>query len=459
MSRLTLMVVTLLLGCVNTMSQVPPKMTPFQQGLWQNADKAAAIASAIADSKLLELLEEKEFRSQLLACCGSELANTPAPTLLSLLKQEFMVAEMTHNFHANSSGTWEGDVDINVAANMSYLPNLWTIMYLKISPYRTQKQEDYAEVNLMGFRPFTGGHIIGNSTPPSFDEAAERPFYTTSNLLHIDAGDPTFGDVSMVVSPSYGWQMALIQPCDTGNWEDSCNVSSGHQPQACHYPQPLNCSAWDRQQGTYDHFSHILLANINMWDSGKNCTSNVLARYFARLYGNANTDSELYKLEGKDFLTFIEPDLAGTVRYPEGIKLVVASFTSLFGTENGRKVQEFCRMWGWMLTWALSTNSAESFDVDLRVIDPHVFDATTAKHNMTISADARGHFADLWQTVNASGSNLPPTTWTSHWMSLPQELRLSAGIRARDCEDVDSCVGVSTHSNMCVCYANVALAV
>ena len=53
--------------------------------------------------------------------------------------------------------------------------------------------------------------------------------------------------------------MALIEPLDTGNWEDSCNLTDGHQPQACHYPYPVNCSVWDLQQGTFDHFSHVLL--------------------------------------------------------------------------------------------------------------------------------------------------------------------------------------------------------
>ena len=36
--------------------------------------------------------------------------------------------------------------------------------------------------------------------------------YTTLNLLHLDGGNPLFGDVSMVVSPSYGHSMALIEP-------------------------------------------------------------------------------------------------------------------------------------------------------------------------------------------------------------------------------------------------------
>ena len=32
---------------------------------------------------------------------------------------------VTHNFNANSSGTWEGDVDIDAAGSLPYYPNLW----------------------------------------------------------------------------------------------------------------------------------------------------------------------------------------------------------------------------------------------------------------------------------------------------------------------------------------------
>ena len=127
-----------------------------------------------------------------------------------------------------------------------------------------------------------------------------------------------------------------------------------------------------------------------MWDSHKNCTGDVLARYFARLYGTAaGADTALYDLQAKDLGTFMEPNLAGTVRYPDGIKLVVATFTSLFGTENGRKVQSFCKKWGWVLAWALSTNGAERFALDSRVIDPEVFAVATASHNATVSAEVQ----------------------------------------------------------------------
>ena len=246
---------------------------------------------------------------------------------------------------------------------------------------------------------------------------------------------------------------------DTGNWQDSCNLTGGKgQPQACQYPYPVNCSVWDLQQGTFDHFSHVLLDNVKVWDSHRNCTGDVLARYFARLYGTAaGADTALYDLEAKDLGTFMEPNLAGTVRYPDGIKLVVATFTSLFGTENGRKVQAFCKKWGWVLAWALSTNGAERFALDSRVIDPEVFAVATASHNATISAEAKRGFAMLWQDANATRGRSPaPSDWAKMWGAMPAELGLSSGLRGGDCGDIDRCVGVSPASGNCVCYAGPA---
>ena len=38
-------------------------------------------------------------------------------------------------------------------------------------------------------------------------------------------------------------------------------------------------------------------------------------------------------------LTYWEADVLGTVRYPEGIKLITASFNALFGTSTGAALQ------------------------------------------------------------------------------------------------------------------------
>jgi hypothetical protein len=141
-------------------SAIPAKQTAFQQQLVATVDKQAAIASKAATPALLQLLSAPSFRSHLGDCCSS-VANLTSEQLLDRLVAEVRSAELTHNFNANSSGTWEGDMDIEAVIKTPYFPNLWTIMYLNLSAFKSQKEEDLAEVNLMGFPPFkTGGLLV-----------------------------------------------------------------------------------------------------------------------------------------------------------------------------------------------------------------------------------------------------------------------------------------------------------
>ena len=155
----------------------------------------------------------------------------------------------------------------------------------------------------MGFRRFSGGAPVGSSSacPGSFAEAAERPLYVAHNLLHLDVGNPSFGDVALVLTPSYARPMSLIEPVDTGNWESACNATATATAAAaaaagatnaaatnaaaaspasarCGFPLPLNCSAWpERRQGTFGSLTHTLVANSELWNSGANYAVRMLA--------------------------------------------------------------------------------------------------------------------------------------------------------------------------------------
>ena len=226
----------------------------------------AAVAATAATPTLLKLLDAAEFRGTLSSCCPS-IAHEPAARLLNRLKQALDTAELTHNFNANSSGTWEGDINITSAAAMDWLPNLWEIMYLGLTPRTDQREEDWAEVYIMGFKRFSGATPPGKAFPPSRAEAAERPIYTTANMFRLNIGNPTFGDVSLILRPSVARPLALLSPLDTGNWEDHCNASTPRPAQCTHFPYAVDCSAWDLTQGTFDHPEHTLLANALLWNS------------------------------------------------------------------------------------------------------------------------------------------------------------------------------------------------
>ena len=87
-------------------------------------------------------------------------------------------AERGRRAGMNSTGSWEGDVNITIAASLDYLPNLWTLGVL-YGIRGDRAVEDRAEVGLMGFEPFR------NATAPTLAEALQRPLYTTANLLHL----------------------------------------------------------------------------------------------------------------------------------------------------------------------------------------------------------------------------------------------------------------------------------
>ena len=53
------------------------------------------------------------------------------------------------------------------------------------------------------------------------------------------------------------------------------------------------------------------------------------------------------------FMRYIEADIAGTVGFPTGVQLVLASFSQLFGTTAGAQLQTWCIQQGWPLAWAL----------------------------------------------------------------------------------------------------------
>jgi hypothetical protein len=84
---------------------IPPKQTTFQQQLVAEVNKQAAGASNDATPALLQLLSAPAFTSHLNKCCSS-VASLSAEHLLDRLVAEVRSAELTHNFNANSSGSW-----------------------------------------------------------------------------------------------------------------------------------------------------------------------------------------------------------------------------------------------------------------------------------------------------------------------------------------------------------------
>ena len=134
------------------------------------------------------------------------------------------------------AGQSHGDVNISTAASLPYFPNLWEHALLFGPPPRPGwSLENEAEVRLMGFKQFAVPGV------PTWQEAQQRPIYIAHNLARIDAGNPNFGSLSVVFSPTRSANLTLVCAADTGIYEMACNQSGGgsnHHPKGYWCPPP-----------------------------------------------------------------------------------------------------------------------------------------------------------------------------------------------------------------------------
>lgn len=192
----------------------------------------------------------------------------------------------------------------------------------------------------------------------------------------------------------------------------------------------------------------MLFVNVGLWDGSGCMTEEVFAQNFRALYW-------LSCLLTSDLFSFVEPDFAGTVCYPEGVKLVVAEFPFFFGSELGNRVRDFARRWGWVLAWGLGLNGrAVNFIVLPRAVDFVLFQWFFAGHNIMFPPSVVLDWVVLWAEVSkADRGALTPADWAGYWGRVPSPLHLSSGLRAGQCADADKCVGVAPGTGACVCYA------
>ena len=105
--------------------------------------------------------------------------------------------------------------------------------------------------------------------------------------------------------------------------------------------------------------------------------------------------------------------------------MLVGSFAKLFGRDDGRRLQAWCKKEGWVLAWALGAAGGEDENPNQhhrdsqtmaapyanRTLDLQVLPHTAAIHNMTVSSQDRDAFERLWRkvgrAVNAS-MQMPP---------------------------------------------------
>jgi len=452
---------------------VPIAQSDLQKEIFANRTVEAAAASAAALPTLSALVDfcanyttDGTHLFDVTECPGmadvtenGTLAPWPnASQILERFSAEVRAAEYGHGYQTLTSHP-----NVSNVFNPSYefLLNLWEPSLLGVpmrfsERARSQSQsnyglglnsEDVVQTEIFGCAPFTGP----GGAPANFYEARDRIVYTAFNFRRTPlCNTEYFGPFDAVLRPSYVHDKILFTPTDSYKY----------------YTQIPNCTVWPGCiPGTIDYHYHILLSWMALYGSptyppahiGSNCVSQM--DMVRQLVCNRpaptltpNPPPGACNSEGM----YWEADVLGSVRYPEAVKFIVASFDFYFGNETGTDLRNWCIRHKWALAWVLYPNAvcADS----RRLLDPVVLPSTTV--NVTLSPAYAASFAaqwavasTAWQTTHSNPGNM------TQWQALTNET-ISPGASdaliwnsgSRECADYDNCLGVRQLNGDCACY-------
>lgn len=315
---------------------------------------------------------------------------------------------------------------------------------------------DRVETTFYGFKPFQHPY-------PNEADANARSQYFLLNSLRLDEGSPLYGDLSLVLLPSFAHRASVISPFDTGSHCGFCEHCFD-MPNSFHH----NCSSSPGHAGlgTFEAFDHLFGINEAFW-----ATSEAFLQPLGRLFGSVT-------LTGADLLRYFEVMPTAQVQFPKHVKLVIASIPSLFGTLKGEQVRLWCERHGWPLVWSLGLNldypadqgkshfwdilhEEGPFQSNHRLLDPKLLESsglmTPGYHRSGIESEV---FEDTWRTIKSIrlDARLPPIPedFQHLWKVLVQRLPdLQIEPAGTFCPDLDHCVGVTKHG--CVCKVEASM--
>jgi len=349
-------------------------------------------------------------------------------------------------------------------------------------------------VNLFGFEPFPAStRMWVGGIPTTLQQASSRPVYGIANA-HKNAL-PTFlwGDVSFVFNNSHVNQAAILAPFDTGDFSCQCGMKSTDElckqwssetscskVWCCKWYTTEGCLAgWIGRGGVQSNCSHNNESRVGVIGA-----SDHLLEPYAYAYGEELATMRLVNLFSRSLLKwaeapemslpetapfYFEADVAANIPLPNGVKFIVVSLPSLFGSDVGQQVRSMAARLNWPLLWALgpnnggvNPNSTFTWPAVGRVADAEVFRNMSVKFNLTeaplpplISA-----FDKLWkgaaQARDVTNGTLSPTLAAdifNRMMNLYSPVGMSLEpVRADLCQSPHLCIGVQTlMSSKCVC--------
>ena len=246
------------------------------------------------------------------------------------------------------------------------------------------------------------------------------------------------------------------------------------------------CSAWPppRPLGNppyLHHFLHPFLFYYNQTEaiSGDHYPYYNLARLLIRLlsretYNPSVSPSAPLPLNFvENLLGYFEINPSMPIVFPKGVKMMVAMFELLWGTEEGEELREWCIASGWPLVWAY--NPTMSFfrcgasgdfpgcsvpnnltvnrdTANARILDPLVLNSVPAGFNITIPEEEREGFEGLWErgwSVEGQSREKIEREWEGFHATFSPSLAIEPLFYGA-CSS-SRCVGVFVGTGVCVC--------
>ena len=228
-------------------------------------------------------------------------------------------------------------------------------------------------------------------------------------------------------------------------------------------PHTINCSAWPlpSEPGTLEHYDHSLLAHARLTSfegQGADTMARVLGRMLMPEKMPLNTS------QGRDMYGYLEAGALGQLYYPSAVRIIVASFSRLFGTMQEKGLIEWAKLHSWPLAWSLglmdddgscgwnfSTRGGHLVTLaEPRLLDPrtaHFLNATVGSLSSLSSLRAEA----LRLRLQGRTPKRSPQAWRHFWGRAREELEPGSlrPLRAGDCSDPERCVGTS--HGRCVC--------
>lgn len=454
-------------------SPFPPvqRMNEVQLKAMSELRATALAASAAATPRLRSHLDSDAFRAKLHECCPS-VATRPAEQLLEMLREMSDTAELVHSF----DGSFDSDMTIEIGLynGTEYFASLWQLRNLgyygdpmNITAMKRWGHpagpEDASEEGVFKLPPFDGPYDL----PTSYEAASGRLHYIALNLQRVDVGNPMFGNVTAIFSPSFRKDAVAASPIDSGLYVMGCNKTYMETPGSHAEPKlakKIACNEGDITPGVTipTAMDHVLLNNRIFWS--KSGGVDTLARAFARTHAEpAHAPAKVTNASSAELIMYIEPNVLANALYSENaIKLLVGSFYALFGSTRGGLLRQFAAARRVALTWAIGACSTGfisdenvSFAGNVRLLD---WPTSGAMLNATASPGDATSFAALWDAAADerahAGGNLTTAAvwrwWAQARSMLSGALRLSLP-RPGDCASWERTLGKS-EAGECVAY-------